>query len=173
MRWCQTRHECDVIGITPHGSPQNMGDRYRITPRSRAKLIDTHGLSTAGLKHRDQGLIRRGYSVDRLQRSDGRPMGGPPLCKLQSTVTSVARCDYGPPPLARPKLKIVTRVAFYRVSALSGLASLDEMVLDPGQQGIKSIGDWCSIWTQQTQMKTTMNQDRSSSRAKERNTYQA
>ena len=105
MRWCQTRHECDVIGITPHGSPQNMGDRYRITPRSRAKLIDTHGLSTAGLKHRDQGLIRRGYSVDRLQRSDGRPMGGPPLCKLQSTVTSVARCDYGPPPLARPKLK--------------------------------------------------------------------
>ena len=105
MRWCQTRHECEVSGITPFGSPHKVGGRYRITPQYKADWIDTSGPSTAGLKHRDHGLKRRRYSVDRLQRSDGGPMGGPPIRKLQSTVTSKARCDYGPPPLARPKLK--------------------------------------------------------------------
>ena len=105
MRWCQTRHECEGTGIKPFGSSNDVGDKHRITPRSKVDWIDTGGLSTAGLKHRDQGFKRRGYSVDRLQRSDGGPMGGPPLNKRQSTVTSVARCDYGPPPLAGPKLK--------------------------------------------------------------------
>ena len=150
MRWCQTRNECDANGITPSGSPQNIGDGYRMMPQSKAEWVDIGGLSTAGLKCREQEFIRRGYSVHRLQRSDdgyrmmpqfkaewvdigglstaglkrreqefirrdysvhrlqrsdGGPMGGPPLRKLQATVTSVARCDYGPPPLAGPKLQ--------------------------------------------------------------------
>ena len=142
MRWCQTRYECGGIGIKPFGSPNDVGDKHRITPRSKVDWIDTGGLSTAGLRHRDQGFKRRGYSVDRLQRSDGGPMGGPPLRKRQSTVTSVARCDYGPPPLAGPKLKRrVTQVAFYGGSAVSRYAGSDGTYLTPIQQneGLKIL----------------------------------
>ena len=105
MRWCQTRHKCEVLGLKPNGYPNDVEEKHRITPQSRAQWIDTSGLSTAGLKRRDQGFIRRGYSVYGLQCSNRGPMGGSPIRKLQSMVTSVAQCDYATPPLPGPKLK--------------------------------------------------------------------